>query len=254
MAAEQHSTGSAIPHFPNIVSLIAEQGHGAPWSQFLMKWETTIFSLIAIALIGVVAYFATRRRSLVPGRLQAFAEMLVSGLDDFICGILGPRGRKYTPFIGTLFIYIFTMNYIGLIPFFKSPTTDWSVTVGLAIIVFAYVQYTAFRELGALGYADHLMGKPRGVMAMIVILPIFMFALHLLGEFVRPFTLSLRLRSNMWGDDMLLGLMASKGLAGLPVFVINYFVVILAATIQAIIFSLLTLIYFALILVHEEEH
>jgi F0F1-type ATP synthase membrane subunit a len=90
-------------------------------------------------------------------------------------------------------------------------------------------------------------------MAWTIIMPIFMFALHILGELIRPFSLSLRLRSNIWGDDMLLAMLAGFGLKGLPVLFLNTLFVILAATIQAVIFSLLTLIYFALVLVHEEE-
>jgi F-type H+-transporting ATPase subunit a len=204
--------------------------------------------------LAAVAYFATRRMTMVPGRLQNAIEAFVEAVDDFVCSVLGPRGRKYTPFIGTLFLYILGMNYLGLIPFFKSPTADWSMTMGLALIVFVYVQYTAFKELGLLGYCDHLMGKPRGIMAWSIIMPVFMFALHLFGELVRPFSLSLRLRSNIWGDDMLLAMLAGFGLKGLPVLFFNTLFVVMAATIQAVIFSLLTLIYFALVMVHDEEH
>jgi len=104
-----------------------------------------------------------------------------------------------------------------------------------------------------MGYFDHLMGKPRGVLAWSIIMPIFLFVLHLLGELIRPFSLSLRLRSNIWGDDMLLAMLAGFGLKGLPILFLNTVTAIVIATIQAGIFSLLTLIYFALVLVHEEE-
>ncbi|NTV29115.1 MAG: F0F1 ATP synthase subunit A [Candidatus Omnitrophica bacterium] len=252
--SQGHEASIAQPEFPNIVSLLAERYEGTAFGHFLVTWESIIYSLLVIGLITVAAYFATRKRQLVPGRLQSAAELLVTGVDDFICSVLGPRGRKYTPFIGTLFIYILVMNYIGLVPLLKSPTADWSVTFGLAIIVFVYVQYTALKELGFLGYTDHLMGKPRGVLALSIIMPIFMLVLHLVGELIRPLSLSLRLRSNVWGDDMLLALLASGGLKGLPVLFVNTILVCLFALIQAVIFSLLTTVYFALILLHEEEH
>jgi F-type H+-transporting ATPase subunit a len=242
-----------IPEFPNVLSILAERLEGQPVAHFLLQWENIIFALLVIAILAAVAYFATRRMKMVPHRLQNAVEAFVEAIDDFICSVLGPGGRKYTPFIGTLFIYILGMNYIGLIPFFRSPTADWSITLGLAIIVFVYVQFTALKELGLFGYFDHLMGKPRGALAWSIIMPVFMFMLHLLGELIRPLSLSLRLRSNIWGDDMLLAMLAGFGLKGLPVLFLNTITAIVVATIQAGIFSLLTLIYFALVLVHEEE-
>jgi len=169
-----------------------------------------------------------------------------------VCGILGPKGRKYSPFIGTLFIYILFMNLVGLVPMMKSATADWSVTLTLALCVFVYVQYTAVKELGFLGYIDHLMEKPRGVMALSVVLPLFMLFIHLIGELVKPLTLSLRLRSNIWGDDLLLAIMTGFGLPALPLLFFNTLLTMLAATIQAIVFCLLTTVYFALVMPEEE--
>lgn len=245
---------SGSPEFPHLIGMLAEHLGDTPLGHFLHTWESLIYCIFIGVLLVVGSYFATRKRTIVPGRFQNLAEMYVTGVDGFVCSVLGDRGRQYTPFIGTLFIYVLFMNYIGLIPFFRSPTTEWSTTFGLAVIVFVYTQYTAFKELGVVGYGDHLMGKPRGIMAVTLIMPIFMLALHLIGELIRPFSLSLRLRSNIWGDDMLLALMASWGLKGFPVLLINYVIVFLASTIQAIVFSMLTLIYFALVLVHEDEH
>jgi len=171
-------------------------------------------------------------------------------LDDFICGILGAKGRRYTPFIGTLFIYILFMNLFGIIPLMKSPTASWSTTLALAICVFVYVQYTAIRELGFLGYLDHLMGKPRGILAFSVFIPLMMLILHIVSELVRPISLSLRLRSNIWGDDLLLSVLSGFGLGGVPLLVFSSLLAILAAVVQAVVFSLLTTIYFALVLAH----
>jgi F-type H+-transporting ATPase subunit a len=177
----------------------------------------------------------------------------VGGVDDFICGILGPQGRKYVPFIGTLFIYILLMNLMGLVPFMKSSTASWSTTLALALCVFFYLQYTAFKTLGFRGYIDHLMGKPRGIVAFSVVIPILMLFMEIISELVRPISLSLRLRSNIWGDDMLLGVLAGFGLTGVPLIVFSYFIAIIASVVQAVVFCLLTTIYFALVLTPEEE-
>jgi F-type H+-transporting ATPase subunit a len=249
------SAHKAQPEFPNIVGSLAEHFSGTPFGHFLHFWESIIYSLLVITILGTIFYFATRKRAAKPGRLQNFAEFYVTFVDDFVCGVLGKRGSKYTPFIGTLFIYILAMNYIGLIPFLKSPTSDWSATLGLALIVFFYVQYTAFKELGFLGYFDHMMGNPRGPMAWTLIMPLFLFSIHFVSELVRPLSLSLRLRSNIYGDDMILALFASWGIKDGFVWLLpNFFLVILASTIQAAVFSILTLVYFSLIMKHDESH
>ncbi|MFH1239104.1 MAG: FoF1 ATP synthase subunit a, partial [bacterium] len=188
-----------LPELPNIVTLLAEEFKGSRVADFLIGWENIIFSLILIVFISLVAYLVVRQGRLIPSRLQNVMEILVGGLDDFVCGIMGARGRKYTPFIGTLFIYIISMNLFGLIPFMKSPTTSWSTTLALALCVFVYVQYSAFKGLGLKGYIDHLMGNPRGALAYSVVIPLLIFFVHVTGELIKPLTLSLRLRSNIWG-------------------------------------------------------
>ena len=243
------------PEFPNIIGLIAQMNEGNALGHFLHYWETTIYAVFVIALLGTVAYFATRKSQAIPGRLQSAAEFFVTFVDDFVCSILGPQGHKFTPFIGTLFIYILITNYIGLIPFFKSPNTEWSMTMGLSLVVFFYVQYTGFKELGFMGYFDHLMGQPRGIMAFTLIMPVFMLSVHIVSELIRPLSLSLRLRSNIYADDMILALFASWGLKdGFMWLLPNFFLALLTATIQAAVFSILTLVYFSLVMKHEEAH
>lgn len=244
--------GVTHTELPNMVSILAEHYRGSAFSEFILTYENIIFSLVAVALISILAIIASRNLKMIPGRLQSVFEMLAGGFDQFVCGILGPKGRRFTPFIGTLFIYILCMNLIGLVPFMKAPTSNWSVTLALAICVFVYLQFTTLRELGIFGFLDHLMGNPRGVLAASVIIPVFMLFLHIISELTRPISLSLRLRSNMWGDDTLLAILAGFGLKGVPLLLFNTFLAILASVVQASVFCLLTTIYFALALSHDE--
>jgi F-type H+-transporting ATPase subunit a len=246
-------TNAAQPELQNFVGLLAGKLEGTPFAHFLLLWENVIFSLIIVIIISLLAYFASRKSSMVPGRLQLFMEIVVGGLDDFVCGILGPAGKKFTPFIGTLFLYILFMNLSGLIPFFKSATSNLSTTVALAICVFLYVQYTAIKENGVLGYMDHLMGNPRGIIAFTVIIPVLLFFIHTISELVKPLSLSLRLRSNIWAEDMLLAVSAHFGIGGVPLLLFNMLLVILSGIMQAVVFSLLSTVYFALVLPHHEE-
>ncbi|MEI8176694.1 MAG: F0F1 ATP synthase subunit A [Candidatus Omnitrophota bacterium] len=242
----------AAPELPNIVSLVAHRFPSSGFSKFLLLWENVIFSLIIVGVISLVVYRAARKRTLIPGRLQCAVELIVGTLDEFVCSILGAKGRTYVPFIGTLFIYIACMNLLGLVPFMKSPTASLSTTAALAICVFVYVQYSSMRELGFIGYVDHLMGNPRGIIAFSVVVPLFMLVLHIISEVIRPVSLALRLRSNVWGDDMLIAMLSGLGLKGLPILLFSTLLVLVASLVQAFVFSLLTTVYFALFLVHEE--
>ncbi len=238
---------------PNLVTILASKlGVSSHLAQYLYVWENIIFSLIVVCVLTLTAYFASRKSKFIPGRLQNACELIVGILDDFVCGVLGPKGRKYTPFIGTLFVYIISMNLFGLIPFMKSPTSSWSTTFALAICVFVYVQYSALREKGFLGYVDHMMGKPRGILAFSVFIPLMLLVLHIVSELVKPISLSLRLRSNIWGDDLLLAVLSGLGIAGVPLLLFSSLLAIVASVVQAVVFALLSTIYFALILVKEE--
>lgn len=216
-------------------------------------WSNVIVAFVLVCFLSLVAYLATLRTALIPGRFQCALEILVGAIDDFVCGILGQKGRKYTPFIGTLFIFIISMNMLGLIPFMKSPTASWSTTLALALCVFIYVQYSAIKELGIIGYVDHLMGRPRGIVAFSVVIPLLMLLMHIIGELVKPLSLSLRLRSNIWGDEVLLALIANFGLKGILLLFFTTFIAIVKGIVQAFVFCLLATVYFAIFLVSEEE-
>jgi F-type H+-transporting ATPase subunit a len=247
------SQNMGVPQFPDSLAILCAKFPENIFFKFVYLWENISYSLIIVLILGILAFFACRKRSLIPGRLQAAAELIAAGLDDFICGIMGPKGRKFTPFVGTLFIYILLMNLSGLIPFLRAPTASWSTTLALALCVFFYVQYTAIKELGFWGYLDHLAGRPRGILAVTIIMPLFMLFLHVITELIRPLSLSLRLRGNIWGDEVLIGLLSSFGIKGLPLLFFNMLMAVLTAIVQAAVFCLLTTIYFALVLDHEEE-
>jgi F-type H+-transporting ATPase subunit a len=245
-------TSATQPELTNIITILAEGIGSGPLSRFLLRFEPAIFSFAIVLVISAVAFLAARRPGLVPGRLQSAAELVAGSLDGFVCGILGPAGRRFTPFIGTLFIYILVMNLCGIVPLLKSSTSSWSTTMALALLVFGYLQYTALRHLGFRGYLYHLMGRPRGVIAASVIIPMLMLVIEIITQLVRPLSLSLRLRSNIWGDDMLLAVISGFGLGGVPLLAFNMCLAILASVVQAAVFCLLTIIYFALALEHEE--
>jgi F-type H+-transporting ATPase subunit a len=242
-----------LPELPNIVSIIAKIFEGTSLSHFLEIFEPVVYSVFFIFLILIITILAGQNLKLIPNKIQSLFEIFVQGVDDFVCDLLGPKGKKYVPFLGTILLYILVMNLLGLVPFLKAPTASLSTTLALSICVFFYVQYTAFKELGALGYAYHLMGEPKGGIAYSIVLPVFMFVSHLISELIRPLSLSIRLRSNVWGDDLMIGLFSGFGIFALPLLFFNMLLTVLACVIQAVVFFVLSTIYFKLVM-HEEEH
>jgi F-type H+-transporting ATPase subunit a len=213
-----------------------------------------------VLFLGLIVRAATRHRRLVPGRLQNTIEYLIEAVDNFICGILGPRGRRYVPFLGSLFVFILFMNLAGLVPGLKSPTANLNQTLALALCVFLYVQYTGMRNFGLKGYLFHMAGEPRDPIT-IALVPI-MLPLHIIGELAKPMSLSLRLFGNITGEDVLIVIFVTLGIGmigfmhlpiGIPLQVPFIFLAILTSTIQALVFTLLSTVYFLMMMPHEEH-
>ena len=234
--------------------------NNSPALKTLAMFQLPIYSLLVILLLGFTAAAAASRREMVPGPLQNFVEVIVSGLADFVEGILGLEGRPFVPYIGTLFLYIWISNLIGILPFFKAPTSSINTTLALALCTFLYVQYTALRGQGPLGYLFHLAGEPRDGIGWAMV-PL-MLPLHIIGEFAKPLSLSLRLFGNIFGEETLVAVFVGMGVAilaathlpiGLPIQTPFYFLALLTSTIQALVFSLLTTIYISLVLPHKHH-
>ena len=250
--------------FANIIGLVAGAFPNAPWARFLEHYEVLVFSLLVALLLLFVAHRASRDPKLVPSGLQNGVEMVVEGLSDFIVSIIGPKnGPRFVPFLGTLFIYILSMNLFGLIPFMHSPTSSLNVTVALALTVFVYVQYIGFKELGPLGWLDHMLGNPRDLTGWL--LAPLMLPIHVLGELAKPISLSCRLFGNIFGEDMLLVAFASLGVTmlpfkhlpfGVPMHALFFPLALLGSVLQALVFTVLSSIYILLMLPHEhhDEH
>src|SRR3989304_7673903 len=164
MEAANGAHGGGAPEVANIITLLNSYFHESSIISFLHHWENPFFSGLIIIGLVIVARMATRQRALVPGKLQNFVEFALESLDNLAHGVIGHHGRHYAPFIGTLFIYILVMNLSGLVPLFKSPSSSLNTTIGLAVIVFIYVQYTGLRSLGPGGGMFYLPWQPRDVM------------------------------------------------------------------------------------------
>ena len=271
---EEH--GGTSLHFPTLVRIIADvvepggkELHGyadarSPVARFLLRYEDPIYSGLIILLLTVLFAAGARNLQMIPGPFQNFVETLIEGLDTFIRGVIGPQGRQFVPFLGTLGIYIYVMNIFGLIPLMKSPTSILETTAAMAICVFLYVQFSAVRMNGIRGYLHHLAGEPKDAIGWGMV-PL-MLPLHVIGEFAKPLSLALRLFGNVMGEDLLLVVFAGLGVSilafthlpvGFPLHLPFIFLALLTTLIQALVFMLLSTIYIALVMPHHdhgEEH
>jgi len=257
MAAEQAAHGG-IPELSNWISVASQRWHDQPLVAWLHHWENLVFAVIVGLVLCWIAWRFGRKPSTVPQGGQNLLELLVEGIDDFIHGIIGSTWRRHTPFIGTLFLYIWFMNLSVLIPGMKSSTSSLNTTVALALIVFGYVQWIGLTAQGPLKYLDHLAGSPRDVVGWCMV-PL-MLPIHVLGELIRPLSLSLRLGFNVFAEDVLLAVLVGLGITagaalhlpvGIPFQAFVVPLVLIFSTVQALVFSLLSTVYIALMSPHE---
>lgn len=257
----QATLDAEVPEIPNFLGILHKIFHNSTLLQFLSHWDTIVYSVFTATAISLIFHFGIRHRSMIPSGLQNFLESLVEILRNFILDILGPDGEKFIPFIGTLFIYILTMNWLVLIPLMKAPTSNFNITVALAICVFCRVQYLNIKNYGIKGFLYHMAGSPKDFIGWIMV-PL-MFPIEVLTQFTRPVTLALRLFGNVVGEDILIGAFALFGVymlepylpnLGIPLQIPFMFLALLTGLMQALVFSLLTTIYILLSVPGYEDH
>jgi F-type H+-transporting ATPase subunit a len=226
--------------------------HPAISSTLLTMW-------IVIALVVIGSALLVRGAQLLPGRGQNAFEFVYEFLQDFGLGLAGPAGKPYIPiFIGAFLLVLFD-NWIGLVPpvgkieQLRAPSSDVNITIGMALVSFLIFEIEGFRKLGFgyLGKFFPLYEFRKGVGAGIIAM--FVGLIELMLEFVKPVTLSMRLFGNIYGGEVALGVITSLTVAVVPIALLLLDGLLNA--IQALIFSVLTLVFITLAIEshHEEE-
>lgn len=218
-----------------------------------------LFMWFSAAILIITLSYAARayKKSLVPKGVPNFIEVLIIFVRDEIARpTIGPGFEKFLPFLLTTFFFILTANFIGLVPYGSTATSNISVTATLAIISFLFIQGGGMVKNGPVGYFKGLI--PHGVPFWII--PI-MFVVEFLGLFTKPFALAIRLFANMTAGHIVI--MALIGLIFIlrtyyvaPVSVafalFIYLLEILVALIQAYIFTMLSSLFIGMA-VHQEH-
>ena len=226
--------------------------------QNMQKLITSVVFGSALLLIGSrSAKILAKRRALHGEHEGAIPEekITTSGIFDFFIetfvafqdSILGRDNRKYLPITGTVFLYVFVLNILGLIPGIPAATTTVWTTVPVAIFIFISFNYHGIKEHGAVRYLKHFLGP-------VWWLAWFILPLELFGTVLRMLTLNLRLYWNINADHLVLGVFTDLVPYVVPVifFALGTFVCFM----QAFVPTVLTLIYIMLATSHEEgaEH
>ncbi len=285
--AESHS--SSVPAqstHPAETTAPLKQEHGLPQKAVeigrLLGFPITNSMLVSwMAALGLIVFaqLATRKMQQVPTGAQNFLEWLIEKLYGFLEDLLGPHLVKRTFwFFATVFIFILSANWIGLVPgagtigwghatahgfkvdqpLFRGANADVNQTLAMALIFFACWIVWAVREIGPLGFVKELFapkGESTGLLKIVLAVVFFVVGcLEIVSILFRPVSLSFRLYGNTFAGESMLETMANlvPGLGWLlPV--PFYFLELLVGLVQALVFMLLTAVFTLLICQHGAE-
>ncbi|MEY2194170.1 F0F1 ATP synthase subunit A [Neobacillus sp. BF23-41] len=233
--------------------------HEVPEFKFMGLWfngANMLMITVASLIVFLIAVLSTRKLAMKPTGMQNFFEWVM----DFVKGIINStmdwkEGGRFHILGITLIMYIFVSNMLGL-PFaivvdeklwWKSPTADPIITLTLAVMVLALSHYYGVKLKGVKGYAEGFFSPMK-----------FLFPLKIIEEFANTLTLGLRLYGNIYAGELLLSLLATglahQGIVGtiaaVPLTLVWQGFSIFVGTIQAYIFTMLTMVYLA----HKVSH
>jgi F-type H+-transporting ATPase subunit a len=205
---------------------------GRPVPDYLVMAVLVVAFLIVLALVARAGLSVER-----PGRLQIVLEDGLSSLLTLMDDFTGGKGARYVSIVGSVGLFILIGNLMGLLPGLMSPTSNINVTLGCALTVFVYYHIQGIRAQGVGTYLKHFAVHPG---APVFIAPI-MLPIEIISHISRVLSLSLRLFGNIFGEDLVILILASivPFVVPLPMM----FLGVITGGLQAFIFVMLTTIY-----------
>ena len=208
--------------------------------------QLIVHTIIAAILSIVVAKLATKNLQIVPNGCQNVMEATVAGILYIGKDVANENvARKYLALAGSLAIFIFMGNLIGIIPGFESPTGNVNLTLTLALIVFLYYHYEGIKAQGLGHYIAHFAGPVKWLAPL-------MFPVEVLSHFSRIISLAFRLFGNIKGDDLFLIVLLMLAPYVFPL--AGFALLTFSAFLQAFVFMVLTYVYlYGAVTGHEES-
>lgn len=215
------------------------------------------FLFLGAAVTFAILFIGSRVLKDRPGAYQVIVEEIY-GFGRNLGGQVGEEGRKWFPYTLSLFVFLLTLNLIGLVPNSYPVTANISFTLVLALMTFVLTQYEGFRRNGAGRYIKSF--APPGLPLKPIMVP-FMWFIEVLGEFTKPLTLGMRLYANILAGHLIifvfLGLILYFGsvvaIISVPLSVAFYAFEVFIAILQAYIFAILTQVYIELAMFREDH-
>ena len=206
--------------------------------------NSSLAMVFAVLCVFFLFYFATRKKSIVPNKLQAVSEIAYSLIASMLRDNVGKAGMQYFPFVFSVFFFVLFGNLLGLVPYMFTYTSHIIVTFGLAMIVFMFITLLGF-VLHGFGFLR--LFAPSGVP---VVLKLVLAPIEMVSYFSRPISLSVRLFANMMAGHTMMKVFASfcvmLGVLGVAPMVVNIALTgfeLLIACLQAYVFTVLTCLY-----------
>jgi F-type H+-transporting ATPase subunit a len=159
-----------------------------------IPWYTVMFVIACILSVVIIWILKGQLSEEEPGYGQQTLEVGVLAVRGMIEDIIGPQGLQYFPVVITFAVLILVSNLMGLFPLFMSPTAAVSVTFALGLSSFLYYNWIGIKENGILGHLKHLAGPIWWISWLI-------FPIELISNFIRPFSLGIRLFGNLFADE-----------------------------------------------------
>ena len=229
---------------PPIAALLTALGFHVDPAHPVIPDHVIMAFFTAVLLTVGAAWFRPRIRVEEPGRLQLALEAMVGALLGMLEENVGPRGRQFLGLVGTLGLFILVSNLAGLVPGLSSPTTNLNVPVGCALVSFLYYNYQGVRAHGLGSYLKHFLGP-------VLPLAIIMLPIEIISHLSRVLSLSIRLFGNIFGEELVILVLASliPFLVPLPMMAFAVF----GSLLQAFVFIMLTMIYLGGAVAMEEH-
>jgi len=219
------------------LSLVGMHPQARPWANFVVMQI-----VVVVLLMALFAFLRPRLSVEKPGGLQHVFEMFYGFVKGQSEQQIGHAAHRYLAYFGTLFLFILTMNLIGLVPFFESPTQDASVTAGCAIATFVYYNLAGVMTQGPLRYLAHFAGP-------IWWLAVLMFPIEIISHLARVLSLTVRLYANMFAGEQVTLVFLNLTKLAIPVVFMGLHMFV--GVIQAYIFMLLAMAYVAGAVAHD---
>jgi F-type H+-transporting ATPase subunit a len=166
-----------------------------------IPWYTVMFFIACVLSVAIIWILKGQLSSDEPGHGQQTLELGVLAVRGMIEDIIGPHGLKYFPVVLTFAVLILVSNLMGLFPLFMSPTSATSVTFALGLFSFLYYNLIGIKENGLFGHLKHFAGPIWWIAPLI-------FPIELISNFIRPFSLGIRLFGNMFADEKVMNTLA----------------------------------------------